>query len=280
MPVSERPVWSRTQVSALQECRRKFFFHTQGTEASAPYKKMKNRHLWSGSAVHEAIGEILKTLRQGSPAPDLETFIAGVKEKMRIDFKTSVEGSGARLFEHEYGISLPQDVWRGHWATVEKSLRWFYASRWMTRLSTLGPECWKAVDEVLEFDVNGIKAYVKIDCAIETDGKFYLIDWKTSAPDVRVEPSLLTAALYAHEVWGAEIENTTAMAVSLVDGKTFHANVNEETLMEAHLRIEEEAASLQEAASDMGTDPFQIEAAGPETCRRCSFQKLCFPAGL
>ncbi len=288
----DRPVWSRSQVSALGECKRKFALNVKsGRDAAvdpvfaqaASLKKLKNRHLWAGSFVHDAVGELLKLLRQASPLPDLETFINEKKQKMRDQFKSSRENQeGAeRLFEHAYNVPVAPEVWRGHWDSVEKSLRWFYGSKWAARLSSVGPESWKAVDELLEFDVNGIKCYVKIDCAIESDGKFFLIDWKTSDPKPDSEQSLLTAALYAHEVWGAEPDQMEALAVSLQNGSIFHADVNEDSLMNAHLKIEEESALLEQAKSECGADPFAVSAASNiQTCKRCSFQKLCYPQGL
>lgn len=292
MEVADRAVWSRSQLSALDECRRKFALNVKSSRdaavdpvfsRAAALKKLKNRHLWAGSFVHEAIGALLKTLRQGNPLPEAPVYIEEMKAKMREQFRASRAGIEGveRLFEHEYNIAVQADVWRAHWDNVEKSLKWFFASKWLSRLASLGPECWKAVDELLEFDVNGIKAYVKIDCAVESDGKFFLIDWKTSAPTAEAEPPLLVAALYAHEVWGAEPEQIEAMAVCAADGRTFHAQVNEDALMETHLRIEEESSRLEEAKSEMGADPFAFPAPDNlQTCRRCHFQRLCHPQGV
>jgi hypothetical protein len=70
------------------------------------------------------------------------------------------------------------------------------------------------------------------------------------------------------------------MSVSLTDGATYHATINEETLMETHLRIQEEAAELQEAAASLGPDPFAIPLAEVSVCRRCPFQGLCYPGGI
>ncbi len=291
-PVTDRPVWSRSQVSALGECRRKFALNLKsGRDAAidpvfasaSRLKKLKNRHLWAGAFIHDEIGSILKLIRQGEAVPEAESVIAALKEKMRNQFRgsrDSMEGA-ERLFEHEYKINVAPEIWRGHWDTVEKSVRWFLGSKWLARLAGLGPECWKVVDELLEFDVNGIKSYVKMDCAVESEGKFFLIDWKTSAPDAKSEPGLLVSALYAHEVWGAEPEQIEAVAVSLLDGRAFHATVDEDALMNAHLRIEEESAELEEAKSSLGSDPFAVEAASDrQLCRRCNFQALCYPAGV
>ncbi len=286
--LSEQPVWSKSQVAALGDCVRKFALQSKAArdamvdpfyERATQLKKFKNRYLWTGSFLHEAIGDLLKRLRQGEALPDAEKFVDEQKNKMRDQFRVSREGSQAdvRLYEHEYRVSLGPDVWKNHWMNVETALRWFLASKWGARLSQLGPESWKAVDEILSFDVNGIKAYVKIDCAIEMDGRFFLIDWKTKTPDATSEPALLVAALYAHEVWGAEMENIQAMAVSLTDGQTFHAHVDEDALMNVHLRIEEETQRLEEAKAALPRDLFSISAPDDTSrCRRCNFEKLCY----
>jgi hypothetical protein len=285
---ADRPVWSKSQMAALRECRRKFNFLTNVAAAGddrlksvRALKKVKNRHLWSGSLVHEAIGDVLKAVRQGEPAPEEEAVVSRVREKMREEFKASKEGrSESPLFEHRFNTSVPPDAWKRQWESVERSLRWFLRSSWLKRLAALGPECWKAVDEILAFDVNGIKAYAKIDCAVETGGKFFLIDWRTSPAGPREEPSLQVAALYAHENWNADPETVQALAVSLQDGATYHANVTEESLMETHLRIEEESTALQEAAA-LAEDPFDIPPPDDAAiCRRCSFQAICFPSGI
>jgi hypothetical protein len=286
--LSEQPVWSKTQVAALDECARKFALQSKAArdamidsvyERATQLKKLKNRYLWTGSFLHEAIGELLKRLRQGEAAPPADAFVEEQKNKMREQFRASREGSrpDARLYEHEYGVSVDAEVWKNHWRSVETALRWFLTSKWCARLSQLGPESWKAIDEVLSFDVNGVKAYVKIDCAIEMDGRFFLIDWKNKAPEASAESPLLVAALYAHEVWGAELENIQAMAVSLADGQTFHAQVDEDALMNIHLKIEEEAMRLEEAKAALPGDLFAIAA--PDDvgcCRRCNFEKLCY----
>jgi hypothetical protein len=286
--LTEMPVWSKTQVSALDECARKFALQSKAGrdamidpiyERATQLKKLKNRYLWAGSFLHDALGELLIRLRQGEPLPETDRFIEQQKNKMRDQFRSSKEGGSAetRLYEHEYGVTVDSEVWKNHWNSVESALRWFIGSKWAARLSQLGPESWKAVNEVLSFDVNGIKAYVKIDCALEMDGRFFLIDWKTKAPDETSESALLVAALYAHEVWGAELESIQAMAVSVKDGHTYHARVDEDALMNIHLKIEEEAQRLEEAKAGLPADLFSISA--PEDvsrCRRCNFEKLCY----
>lgn len=280
------PVWSKSQVATLKECRRKFFLQTASHETFADevatLKKLKNRFLWAGSLVHEEIGNILKWLRQGSPVPRADELLDTLREKMRGQFKSSRDGSGERLFEHQYNIALSSDAWVKQWNTVDQSVRWFLASKWFSRLATLGPECWKAVDEILSFDLGGTKAFVKIDCAVEIEGRFFLMDWKTSTPKESSQTDLLVASLYAHEVWGAEADQITASAISLLDGQTFHAHVEEDGLMQTYLMIEEQGALLEQTKEELASVSAleKISPAPLDTCMRCSYQKMCHPQGL
>lgn len=285
---SSPSVWSKSQVASLKECSRKALFHIKSVEEQgdsltqkiSQLKKMKNRYLWTGSMIHEEIGQLLKIVRQGSPVPPLDAWVSSVRDKMRDQFKLSRAGDAShRLFEHEYNIVIPGVAWAKHWDTVEQCLRWFYQSKWLGRLTSLGPECWKAVDEILSFDVNGIKSFVKIDCGVEMDGRIFLMDWTTSAPKDSAQDNLAVAALYAHEVWGAEAENIQASAVSLLDGKTFHAHIDEDVLMQVFLKIEEESGLLDQARVEFSKvdDWKTLPAAEPATCRWCSYQKICYP---
>jgi hypothetical protein len=264
---------------------------------------MKNRYLWAGAFAHDTVGDILKSVRQESEVATDEQIIEAAREKMRQQFKASKEaviasvakqsqGGGEpeiassplaprndslRLFEHEYNVSVNPAVWKSQWDNVERSLRWFLSSKWLARFKTLPPESWKAVDELLHFDVDGIKAFLKIDCAIETDGRFVIIDWKTSALKPADEFPLLLSALYAHEVWGADPENIDSIAVSLQDGRQMKAAINEESLMETFLRIQEEAAVLQgEIEAQAGLDYTKIPMTSDlRLCDRCNFKKMC-----
>lgn len=269
-------IWSKSKTAALRECRRKF--HFLQTASDSPLKKLKNRHLWTGSFIHQTIGDLLKLIRQGSPLPSPAELIEAAKLKMREEFRLSKAGEGPRLFEHEYDLRLHPQIWRSHWDSVERSLHWFFSSKWLARLKELPPEAWKAVDELVSFDVDGIKAYVKIDCAVETGGRFVIIDWKNSTLKTDDEFSLLLAALYAHEVWGADPNETEAFAVSLQNGQQLKAALNEESLMETFLRIQEESALLQEEAErQSGLDLEKIPMTSDlQLCDRCNFRKLCY----
>jgi len=289
---AEQTVWSKSQVSAFHDCLRKGYFSLPPKKLLAagfpvPWlpeaerlKKLRNRHLWSSSVLHESIGGVIKDMRRGVETIALSDAIHQARERMRNDFKLSRDEQVATLFEHHYNAPLDSDVWKRLWSTVEGGLTWFYNSLWFSRLQRLRPEAWKVVDELLDFDVGGVKAFCKIDCAVEVEGRFFILDWKSSRVRPEDERGLLVSALYAHEVWEAGPESIQATAVSLLDGRTQMATVHEEALMETYLRIQEEAAQLEARLATLGQNPFDLNLPDPGTCRRCNFQALCHPKGL
>jgi len=279
-PTAERIPWSKSQFRTFTECQRKWFLSSQPEYQKL--KKLKNRFIWSGSIVHESVAQLLFLIRQEEPVPSADEWIHQVKLKMREEFKNSSLGiePTPRLFEHEYGLKIPPESWQKQWAVVENSLRWFLKSKWIERIKTLGPEAWKALDEVLEFDVDGVRAFVKIDCALQIENKIVLIDWKSSALKPQDNQALITAALYAHEVWEAHPENIDAFVVSLVQGTHRRVALDEEKLMEAHLQIQEQSAQFQ-SFNPPSSDPFSIPMTeNIENCLRCNFQRLCHPDGV
>lgn len=282
--VVDQRVWSKSQVALLKECKRKWHFHSRGKDQDVlRLKKVKNRYLWVGNIIHTAVGDIVKLLRQNAAVPDIELFLNTLKEKMRAEFvnsKENVNNETERLFEHEYKIQISPQVWKDQWEKVEKSIRWFVQSPWFKRLQEMPAESWKTVDEVLSFQVDEVKAYVKIDCALEIENRFILIDWKTSALKETDKKDAMMMALYAHEVWGAEPEQITLSLVSLADGKSQSLQVTEEEMMDAFLRIQDEGNILTEEASSLTENPFDSPVISNKSiCRQCNFQKLCYPKG-
>lgn len=294
-PAKAELMWSKSQVAAFRDCRRKGILtywpskKAAGTDAAPlldraqQLKKLKNRYLWSGSMVHEAIGRILRSLSQGESLPEGQAILEGLHEEMRQFYVNSraETASGPRLFEHEYELKLSPEVWQRQWAAVEMSLRWFFESPWLKRMKALGPEAWKAIDEILEFDLNGIRVYCKMDCALEVGKRFILIDWKTSSLRGGEEKNLYVPALYAREVWDAEPDAIEGCVVSLWNGESRKVAVQGKDLADASRQIQEEARFMQGLLEKGRPDPLSVPSTSDiSQCWRCNFQKLCHPKPL
>jgi hypothetical protein len=229
--------------------------------------------------LHSSIGDLLKTVRQGVPVPVVEDWILSVRDKMRKDFLSSRDNLDPhfRLFEHEYSKPVAPEVWRQEWALVEKRLRGFFESAWLQRFLSTGPECWKAVDDLFEFHLGETKLYAKIDCALEVDGRFLIVDWVQSRPKKYQERGLLLAALYAREVWGADMNQLDLFLVGLESGENRKVLVEEKTLNDLEGQINRESILLadfiQKQTNTLESLPFPQDTG---LCLSCSYQKICY----
>jgi len=293
--LTEKLAWSKSLISAFKECQRKYAFskitrltkpeneNNQFLDEVTKLKKLKNRHLWTGSLIHQTVGNILKQLRQGDTIPPESAIIEEVRQKMREEYKASRDGTSpeTQLFEHAYDLPVPKEAWAQHWVNVETSLRWFFQSNWYKKLKTLEPHNWKAIDEVLAFDIDGIQTYVKIDLGLEIKNRFVLVDWKGAKLREEDQANLQIAALYAHEVWEAPPENIDAFVVSLTKGDIKKIAITEDVLMETYTRVLEEVEMIQSAQPNGYENPMSIPATTHlGHCLRCNYQRLCHPSGV
>src|SRR5258708_4516332 len=135
--LDNRPSWSKSQISSLRDCGRKFLFSHSKSDAAENlsaillYKKMKNRHLWAGSVAHEAVGNLQKKVRQEETLPADEEILEKIRLSMREEFKASRDSQTLenRLFEHVYNIKVDVETWKRHWANVEANIRGFLKSK-------------------------------------------------------------------------------------------------------------------------------------------------------
>lgn len=241
--------------------------------------------MWVGAFVHDQIGSLVKHLRQGQSLPEKTQFL----EDARRAFADRWAGSenetpeAARLWEHAHGTPLPPEAFDRDWAIAEAALRWFVGSRWAQRLAEVSPGSWKAVDEVLDFDVDGVKTFVKIDCALDIGGRFVLMDWKTSAPRPEDDFSLRLMALYAQEVWGAAEGGVDSLALCLTDGRQRRAEVDAASMAILRERLRAEAGRLDSETRLHAAwgDDWRAVPATPRmaVCARCQFHSMCYPSG-
>ncbi|MBD3236522.1 MAG: hypothetical protein GF330_07450, partial [Candidatus Eisenbacteria bacterium] len=73
--------WSNSRYGTFQECLRRYYYHYYGawggwaadadplTRRLYVLKSLKNRYLWCGSLVHDAVAELLERVRAGAPLP-------------------------------------------------------------------------------------------------------------------------------------------------------------------------------------------------------------------
>jgi CRISPR/Cas system-associated exonuclease Cas4 (RecB family) len=292
--------WSHSRYQTFKECLRKYYYNYYaywgGWNADAdPFvrrlyvlKNLKNRYLWAGSAVHDAVAEILELVRVGQVPPDAATVAERTVEKMREGFKQSRSGANVDspkkmvgLSEHHYREQVPDQVWRDMAEMVRKSIHGFCASTFLTSARELSMDQWLSLEKLLTFIVDEAKVYVKMDFAYRTpQGGAVIVDWKTGSRKPQPEGLQLGCyALYATEAWEMTADQIQVIEVNIHIGAVGTAQITEQHLASAREQISAGIADMRSLLRDSENNVAHIDdfPAKPNQrlCGRCVYREVC-----
>ncbi len=294
--------WSKSRDGVLATCPRQYYFQYYafwgGWRADAPARTreiyvLKNLNTvpqWLGQKVHDCIDHTIQNLRWGQPGLDVERVIDITLKRMRQEYVSSWHGryrqhpKAGGLLEHEYGTSRGEDDWRDAAAQVEKCLKTFYGSAAFAGLQTLARDAWLEAEEFANFRLDGVKIWVKLDCAYrDEEGRVIIYDWKTGkrlTEDTSLQLSCY--ALYASEKWGADPARVIAREYNLYhdDVRTFSVTQEDldATVSYIRARFDDMRALLADVEENVPLEEEQFartEDLG--RCERCNFKKVCRP---
>jgi len=293
--------WSQSRDRVFQACPRQYWFKCYGfwggwerdaderTRRIYVLTKLQTRQMWAGSVVHACIERTLKNLRRGidvlEPQKIIEVAIAGMRE----DFKWSRERrywqkpKSCALFEHEYGVPVPDEQWRETAEGVKTCLHTFYTSELFARLRAVPREDWLEVEDFSSFMLDGVKVWAVIDCSFRDGGLVDIYDWKTGRTVAEKGTIQLQCyALYAHQTWGVAIDNVRVAEYYLLLDRIQDYTVSESDVADARAYILGSVADMQSLLADVEANEPLAESAFTKTdnqreCRRCNFVGLCRP---
>ena len=138
--------WSKTRDEVFKTCPRQYWFAYYGywngwledapvrTRQTYILKNLRNRYIWAGEKVHDCIQRSLTNIRRGIKVLSVDEIVSITLDQMRAEYRSSKAKNYLKnpktcgLFEHEYGIKLPDDQWKDVAQNVEFCLRNFYGS--------------------------------------------------------------------------------------------------------------------------------------------------------
>jgi len=303
--------WSFTRHQTLLECPRRYHFRHYafwgGWERNAApdvrevYRltKLEHRATWQGKVVHEAIARALQRARRGAPVTDVGDYVDSVLVRMREDYRASRDDRArktgrfkdhVRFFEHEEGTDDGGASWRARWKetadTVASALRGFFESEVYQSLCRLPAEDWLEIEEPsatvgASFFIDGVRVYVKVDCAFRDAGRAVVLDWKTGRTSSPLTPLQLAAyALYLADRHGIELGSVIAREVNVVTGQTIEHDVSPEALDVFRevfaASVERMRGCLVDVAGNVpkpaGSFPYTQD---DRHCRDCNFRSIC-----
>jgi CRISPR/Cas system-associated exonuclease Cas4 (RecB family) len=294
--------WSVSRHNAFAECRRMYYYRHYGfwggwdpdadprLREIYVLKNLGNRFTFAGQVVHSVVAEIIDGHRYGREV-SLDEAKAKALASLRTGFRQSRDHENREnpkhhvgLFEHEYDEPITDREWQRMRDRVYKCLENFFASRIRETVFNTRIENWLPVDVMDSFEFEGVTVYVAPDFAIRNpQGNALVIDWKSGWPDSRDHRmQIVCYGLYAREKWGIEPDRAIGELHYLLSGDVSIITLDAAALEEGRRHIRESIAAMKALLTDAEANMAEMDRfpriAERETCSRCNFRRLCWPA--
>jgi len=270
-------------------------------------KKLKTIQMWQGECFHWAAARFLDMLRDERMI-FADQILASLSDKMQREWQFSEERrfreqpmligrEGVALFEHEYDIASTETLETAKAATTELLARFF---TWMSGPSELKRKIPHADGIWIEppafgvdapgITVNGVQVITKVDLAIQLSGEsFEIYDWKTGkAPpyrpsrishnDLQVMVYQLWPHIRLHVPLAHVSSNLVYFGGTAAEQQKF--SIDEDSLASTMLMVRNSIELAQRWEKNFSSGEMQLAdldyAAFSNTCRQCSFKRLCY----
>ncbi len=289
--------WSVSRDSIFKQCRRKYFYQYYGSWGGWSFdaenrtrtiyilKQLKNRQMWAGSKVHEAIENILINLQDGVRIDENEV-IENTLGLMRDEFKSSlakmyqVEPKTCALFEHEYEVPVSDIEWKINAEHVVDCLKLFINSKVYEDIFHLSPDQWLEVEKFSSFYDNGIKIYSVFDFVCRKNEEVFIYDWKTGKDDHNQHKLQLACyGLFAAKKWDLKPDQVQLREFNLSNGKIYEMSLEEFDLDGIHKHIWSSIEDMLNCLEDRKTnlaDEERIDLSeNRKFCETCNYIRIC-----
>ncbi|MEL6340964.1 MAG: PD-(D/E)XK nuclease family protein [Myxococcota bacterium] len=292
--------WSVSRDKRLKTCLRRYYYQHFASKGGASaeasdeqrelymLKWLRNRFMWVGEIVHEAVEHALDTMRSREQV-DVDALCRRSVQRMRLQYSESLHRVykerprlACGLFEHEYQQSITRTQWREQRDRMERCIRNFFKLSLFEEICSTPSYRWLALEETSSFIVDDATVVVKPDFAWrDTDGLVHLVDWKTGI--ARPEDEKLQLAVYAilgQREWGARPEEIVGHVAYLEPGHVVRIDLNVHDLEWAENAIRESLATMRDVhRTETATDRFAMErfpmTQDLERCTMCNFKRHC-----
>ncbi len=289
--------WSVSRDTVFKTCRRKYFYQYYGSWGGWSFdaenrtrtiyilKQLKNRQMWAGSKVHEAIENILINLQDGIRVDENEV-IEDTLCFMREEFKSSqakiylIEPKTCALFEHEYEVPVSDIKWKINAEHVVDCLKLFFHSKVYEDIFHLSPDQWLEVEKFSSFYDNGIKIYSVFDFVCRKNEEVFIYDWKTGKDEPNQHKLQLGCyGLFATIKWDLNPDQVQLREFNLSNGKMNEMSLEEFDLDDIHKYIRSSIEDMLNCLEDRQTNLAVEErfdlSENRKFCEHCNYVRVC-----
>ncbi len=290
--------WSISRDNIFRKCRRMYYFHYYGswggweddaddrTKTIYILKQLQTRQMWAGKKVHECIEKAIKNIHGGIETINVEQSIDETLNAMRQEFKDSKkkrylnEPKTCALFEHEYGLPIPDAEWKNIADHVVTCLNHFFDSDVYSSICQLSDEQWLEVEKFSHFQHNGVRIYAVLDLGFRDRDEIIIYDWKTGKEESNdYKLQLACYGLYAMQQWGIEPEQLKMIEFYLSNKKQNTHNMKDLELDQIRehigISIKEMKEMLDAPGSNIASEDRFPFSENEQTCKYCNYYKVC-----
>ncbi len=289
--------WSKSRDDIFRQCALRYYYHYYGswngwnaraearTRELYTLKKLQTRQMWMGTCVHEIIEQTLKNIRGRGLVAHFPAAKQILLNRMRQDFAQSRvhayrERKACALFEHEYGLDVPDEEWKRIADSAVVCLENFFGSEPFKIAEQLKDDQWLEIEEFSHFYLEGTKVHVVLDFSYRTPEGIRLVDWKTGSSETNSNQLQLACyRLYATEKWQVSPEQVEAIEYRLLKNEMVHHHLTGLDLKAALEKITDSIRAMRERLdnpeANQATEDHFPPTEERSRCFQCNFKKSC-----
>jgi len=261
-------------------------------------RRLQSRAIWRGAVVHHVINTVFNNYLANMPIPFEkadEILVRIMKNEWAESYDwLNVDDPGAfcGLMEHYYGeLRDPQEGLEEEIEFARRHLRGLYQSKMLDEIVDQKVQVIEK-EKLRSFAIHNVPIVLKIDLAIkDTQGKGFLVDWKTSqaskgnSPDLGDGHQLLLYALYVHRQYGIPYQNIYAQNIHLAQQETVPVKIDQPGIEETQAYVLETAEQMMRLHDELiSADKKAVQypqalcrSQNENQCGKCRFRGLCLP---
>ena len=297
-PLKNQFSWSKSRDGKFRTCPRQYFFHYYGiwggwepgadprTRQIYMLKNLSNRSIWPGSKVHDAIKNILNTLRQGYKPISEQEALDQLLNEMRQEYLKSKRGDyrtinkSFGLFEHEYQVDISRAEWKATADHALHCLRTFLHSKTYRDIQNISHKNWLEIEEFSTFLLDDVTVHAVPDFSYRDGNDIVIYDWKTGkSPSRDVELQLACYSLYAVQKWRVEPQQVRTIEFNLARDELIKHHQSGIDLPGIQQRIRASIAEMRSCLTDATENiasEEQFDCTKDEhPCKSCNYKKVC-----